>query len=114
MNDNIVGVLLGGGIGLVSTLITLIVTGYNDRTRRRLKYKEQQVQRLARTTLVLYEVEDILLERLAEVGEGAKHALKIKYRSQAAGDGGSATMIPKSELNRVLEFTKDITTNGED
>jgi len=114
MNDNIVGVLLGGGIGLLSTLITLIVTGYNDRTRRRLKYKEQQVQRLARTTLVLYEVENLLLQRLVEVGDGAKPTLKIKFRNEAGGDGVSATMIPKNELNRVLEFTKDITTNRED
>jgi len=56
MNENIVGVLIGGGIGLLSTLITLIVTGYNDRTRRRLKYKERQVRRLASTTITLYEV----------------------------------------------------------
>lgn len=114
MNENIVGVLLGGGIGLLSTLITLIVTGYNDRTRRRLKHKERQAARIAKTTVVLYDVESLLLDRLVALNEGAKQPLKIQYRKQAAGDGATSRMIPRNEVLELIEFTKDITTNGED
>ena len=113
MNENIVGVLIGGGLGLLSTLITLIVTGYNDRTRRRLKYKERQVGRLANTTITLYEVESILLDRLVALGEGAKPPLKTQYRNQVAGDGATTRMVPRNEVLKVLEFSKDIHTQGD-
>lgn len=114
MTENITGVLIGGGIGLLSTLITLIVTGYNDRTRRRLRYKEKQAARIVKTTLTLYETENLLLDRLVALGEGAKPTLKTHYRSQADGDGATARMVPKGEIRRLLEFSKDIITQGEE
>jgi len=90
MNENIVGVLIGGGIGLLSTLITLIVTGYNDRTRRRLKYKERQVGRIA-------------------LNEGAKPTLKTYYRNQAGDEGATSRMVPRNEVLKALELSKDMT-----
>ncbi len=114
MSENIVAVVIGGGIGLLSTLITLVVTGYNDRTRRKLRYKEKQVARLGKTTLALYETENLLLDRLVALGEGAKPTLKSHYRNQADGDGASTRMIPKGEIRRLLEYSKDIATQGEE
>lgn len=114
MNENIVGVLIGGGIGLLSTLITLMVTGYNDRTRRRLKHKERQAVRIARTTVTLYDVENLLLDRLVALHEGAKPILKTQYRNQVAGDGATTRMIPRNEINRLLEFSKEAVAQGEE
>ncbi|PKL08544.1 MAG: hypothetical protein CVV51_08350 [Spirochaetae bacterium HGW-Spirochaetae-7] len=114
MTENIVGVLIGGGIGLLSTLITLVVTGYNDRTRRRLKYKERQAVRIAKTTIALYDVENLLLDRLVALNEGAKPTLKTQYRNQVAGDGASTRMVRRSEINRLLEFSNEETPNEEE
>jgi hypothetical protein len=114
MSENIVAVVIGGGIGLLSTLITLVVTGYNDRTRRKLRYKEKQVARLGKTTLALYETENLLLDRLVVHGEGTKQILKTQYRNRADGDGATTRMVPKGEIRRLLEFSKDITTQGEE
>ncbi len=101
LSDSVIGVLIGGGISLLGTSISLLFTQRTARIRHELGIRNNQVRYLVDTVEILYGAEDVLLKRLEEKGAGAAQTIKTEVRDLVGGEGATTRMKPLGEVRRL-------------
>jgi hypothetical protein len=102
MSETILAVLVGGILGIFSTVITLLAQARTEQHKQREASMRDQIGKLSKSVEILLDVEDALLDRLRIHESIAKRTLKKDIRDSVGGEGISNFVINKSTLMRII------------
>ncbi len=92
------GVVVGVVGGLTIQLLAMCIAERRERFKRRIVVREQQLERICVTSLILYREEELLIDRLAKAEGGNAQTIKRAVRRDVQGRATTASMMPPSRI----------------